>query len=78
MNFAGLAVLIGVIFGLFITAAMYMAIHTDGKLMGKYDEKQILARAKDPYGVEVRAATDSLGGFSFGGHRKKKKGFKNL
>ena len=46
MNFAGLAVLIGVIFGLFITAAMYMAIHTDGKLMGKYDEKQILARGR--------------------------------
>ena len=42
------------------------------------EQKQILARAKDPYGVEVRAATYSLGGFSFGGHRKKKKGFKNL
>ena len=46
MNFAGLTVLIGLIFGLFLTAVLFLAIHTDGKLMGKYDEKQILARGR--------------------------------
>ena len=37
------------------------------------EQKQVLKQQADPYAVEVRAATDSLGGFSFGGHRKKKR-----
>ena len=37
------------------------------------EQKQVLAKVNDPYGVEVRAATDSLGGFTFGSHKKKRK-----
>ena len=42
------------------------------------EQKQVLKQQADPYAVEVRAATDSLGGFSFGGHKKKKKGIKKV
>ncbi len=42
------------------------------------EQKQVLKQQADPYAVEVRAATDSLGGFSFVGHKKKKKGIKKV
>lgn len=46
MNVAGIAVSVGLILGLFLVLVLYLAIHTDGKVMGKYDEKQILARGR--------------------------------
>jgi hypothetical protein len=46
MNFTGLTVLIGLIFGIFLTAVLFLAVHTDGKLKGKFDEKQTLARGR--------------------------------
>lgn len=46
MNVTGIAFSVGLIFGLFLVLVLYMAIHTDGKVMGKYDEKQILARGR--------------------------------
>ena len=46
MNFTGLTVLIGLIFGIFLTAVLFLAVHSDGKLKGKFDEKQTLARGR--------------------------------
>ena len=46
MNFVGYAVIGGIVFGLFLTAILYMVIHTDGRLKGRYDEMQNSVRGR--------------------------------
>ena len=42
----GYVVVGGIIFGLFLVPILYLIIHTDGKLKGKYDEMQSAVRGR--------------------------------
>lgn len=46
MNYVGYAVIGGIVFGLFLTAILYLVIHTDGRLKGRYDEMQNSVRGR--------------------------------
>ena len=61
MNYVGYAVVGGIVFGLFLTAILYMVVHTDSRMKSKYDEMQNSVRGRSyTYAYYTLAASNLI------------------